>query len=261
MRSLSLSLLLAQAAAFVAPGSVPSLVASSSGAAIATLRIRMSDTVSTQKRFAIRDRVECNMGSAGGWKLGRVVDVDYLPEGRDEPVPYRVKLDSGRTILAPSDSEKAIRVPIPKAGVPKTGTESSLEAAFYSFDVDGSGMIGKNELVGALEELGYKASTARIEELFYKFDPDGNGIDVEEFKQLHASLEDVGIGQPNQSYKAAMDLFRKYDADGSGTIDKTEFKKIIEELNNKMTLTAITAGVAGAAGALTLEYVARGGLA
>lgn len=59
-------------------------------------------------RFAVGDRVECNMD---GWALGVVVRHWYhepsWPPG--QVVPYQVKLDSGMTIFAPYDEEQCIR--------------------------------------------------------------------------------------------------------------------------------------------------------
>ena len=58
-------------------------------------------------RFAIGDRVECNVGE---WASGKVIALWYSEPGFDQPAPYQVLLDSGSFIFAPQDVDSVVRV-------------------------------------------------------------------------------------------------------------------------------------------------------
>ena len=65
-------------------------------------------------RFAVGDRVECNIGE---WVSGKVVRLWYIEEGLDFPVPYQVLLDDGALIYAPQDIDETVRL-VRKGTVP-----------------------------------------------------------------------------------------------------------------------------------------------
>ena len=72
------------------------------------MSIKLTDKETTQLRFAIGARVECNCGQ---WKPGTIVKHFYVqssfPEGMC--VPYQVRLDDGKLIFAPADADRVIR--------------------------------------------------------------------------------------------------------------------------------------------------------
>jgi len=72
------------------------------------MSIKIADKDTTQLRFKVGDRVECNCGS---WKAGTVVKLFYtqssFPEGTC--APYQVKLDDGKLIFAPMDTDRVVR--------------------------------------------------------------------------------------------------------------------------------------------------------
>ena len=65
-------------------------------------------------RFAVGDRVVCNLGSCHGWHIGTVVQLDYWESSfrmRPDPamtMPYQVHLDCGKYIFAQRDEENTI---------------------------------------------------------------------------------------------------------------------------------------------------------
>eukprot|EP00472_Partenskyella_glossopodia_P012032 CAMPEP_0197517350 /NCGR_PEP_ID=MMETSP1318-20131121/2330_1 /TAXON_ID=552666 /ORGANISM="Partenskyella glossopodia, Strain RCC365" /LENGTH=172 /DNA_ID=CAMNT_0043066819 /DNA_START=976 /DNA_END=1494 /DNA_ORIENTATION=- len=60
-------------------------------------------------RFQLGSRVQCIMD--GGWKPGRIVDLNYTESnwGKNEYVPYQVRLDDGGLIYVPEDSNHYCR--------------------------------------------------------------------------------------------------------------------------------------------------------
>lgn len=67
--------------------------------------------------------------------------------------------------------------------------DSAVEAAFTSFDRDGSGGIAARELRAALAALGVDADGEGVKAMLKKFDADGNGsLDLWEFSQLVHAL-------------------------------------------------------------------------
>jgi len=72
------------------------------------MSIKITDKETTQLRFAIGARVECNCGQ---WKPGTIVKHFYVqssfPEGMC--VPYQVRLDDGKLIFAPADADRVVR--------------------------------------------------------------------------------------------------------------------------------------------------------
>merc|ERR1712025_801952 len=57
-----------------------------------------------------------------------------------------------------------------------------FKQAFYSFDEDGEGTIGRSELGDLLEALGENLSANEVDEMMAEVDEDGSGqIDFDEF--------------------------------------------------------------------------------
>lgn len=73
------------------------------------MSMKLADVESTQLRFPVGTRVECNCGS---WKAGTVIKHFYTQSSFAEGmcVPYQVKLDDGKLIFAPQDKDGVIRL-------------------------------------------------------------------------------------------------------------------------------------------------------
>jgi len=72
-------------------------------------------------------------------------------------------------------------------------SDSEIEKIFKKIDTDGSGKLGKDELLKAIKEADPKATTERAEEMVAFADKDGDGeVDIEEFKAvLRMKPEDI----------------------------------------------------------------------
>ena len=112
------------------------------------------------------------------------------------------------------------------------GSLSRVNDLFNALDVDGSGFVDREEFrraVGSLhldarvEEKSHSLLDEACDRLFDEFDIDGTGqIAYREYVQhtLRTALA--------RSYAKVMDVFSKWDADGSGTIDKRELHRAIK---------------------------------
>ena len=129
--------------------------------------------------------------------------------------------------------------------------EDELINLFKVLDVDGNGTIDREEVVTGIEMLNRTAladadeTFANPGELFDMFDDDGNGeIDLDEFtkvieeskvaRKLSDSVDTSKINALRKNQEMLLIAFRYLDRDGSGTIDREEFRKGITLLNQRL---------------------------
>ena len=85
---------------------------------------------------------------------------------------------------------------------------------FFQFD-DGDGKLTRDELAEAVLQCGYTIPKPMFDEIFSTVDKDNNGtLDFDEFCVF---IDKTNL-KPQQSVIDAMDLFRTYDADNSGSV-------------------------------------------
>ncbi|CAF0896944.1 unnamed protein product [Rotaria sp. Silwood1] len=103
--------------------------------------------------------------------------------------------------------------------------EAFLRQVFQRVDTDRSGSISSNELQAALSNgtwSPFNPETVRM--MIGMFDRDGSStIDFEEFRDLWRYVSDWER------------CFRKYDLDGSGTIDKHELKTALSSFGFRLS--------------------------
>lgn len=121
---------------------------------------------------------------------------------------------------------------------------------FLKFDKDGSGKIDAAELKIAVRSLGLHISDAELAAMMAAADKDGDGeIDYLEFEAMIKNTADgasdwnlvrqsVG-GEAAEDVSASIsslkDAFRKFDGDGSGTIDASELKLAMEHMGLRLS--------------------------
>jgi len=95
-----------------------------------------------------------------------------------------------------------------------------------------AGTITKTELKEVMKSLGQKPTDKELEQMIKSVDKDNNNeIDFEEFLTLMSSKK-PGKDDPDRELK---DAFAVFDADGSGTISRSELKKLMKSLGQKLS--------------------------
>mmetsp|Transcript_35112 Transcript_35112/g.111616 ORF Transcript_35112/g.111616 Transcript_35112/m.111616 type:complete len:168 (-) Transcript_35112:19-522(-) len=117
-----------------------------------------------------------------------------------------------------------------------------MRVAFEAADADADGCVSREEFLKVMEGAGLAENVAN--QLFNRFDPDRSGkLDKEEFFAYAAkgggelrSLVARGMqGDEDEAADRLVETFRKWDADGDGTISREELERIFMVLNPSFT--------------------------
>ncbi|ELU00552.1 hypothetical protein CAPTEDRAFT_227092 [Capitella teleta] len=97
---------------------------------------------------------------------------------------------------------------------------------FREADTDGSGQLDFAELSAMLKKRGYRGTDSQLRGMFLSVDTSGdNLISLDEY------LEAMGVQPPSVHGQASMRyVFRSFDVDGNGVIDKKELKAVFAEM-------------------------------
>ena len=116
----------------------------------------------------------------------------------------------------------------------KDWRKATPEEVFARFDEDNSGAIDFEEFKTMLPELNVNLSEAKALKYFRQCDTDGSGeIGLEELRvALFMTEPNSGnsVGFKPSSILSPKDAFEMYDEDGSGTLDEDEFSLALEYL-------------------------------
>jgi len=164
-----------------------------------------------------------------------------------------------RTLVETLERYQGVAEPKPKA---TGGVEDDIRQQWLRADEDGSGTIDSHELHRALQRLGLPTTYEQTLEVLRKYDTEGRReLKYGEFRQLvlelrafhrgadeveaqfHAADTDQSgaievdelhgalarLGMPTDRGQT-MQIFRRYDDDGAGSIELPEFRKLVAEL-------------------------------
>ena len=109
------------------------------------------------------------------------------------------------------------------------GTYDDVDRAFKKYDDDGSGDIDVQELRRALNDLGLRADESQTRDVMRRYDDNGDGtLQLGEFRRLVEELRRFGVG--GGQYDDIERIFRKYDDDNSNSIDVQELRRALNDL-------------------------------
>lgn len=112
---------------------------------------------------------------------------------------------------------------------------SHYEQFFAEADKDGSGFLTLAELTHMLRSKGYKETDDKIKAMFISVDASGdNKISKEEY------LTTMGEMPPKNHQEARMrQCFREFDRDGSGSIEASELKEVMNKSGSNLSDTEV----------------------
>ena len=113
-----------------------------------------------------------------------------------------------------------------------------IKDLFNQFDVNKNGCLDHSEMMLALRSLGVKHMTNKEENaLMAHFDTNQNGrIHFDEFAFAFFNRRSLinkwrmVAGPGTRTEHAMMSMFRKYDFDGSGKLEKDEFERCLKDM-------------------------------
>lgn len=110
-------------------------------------------------------------------------------------------------------------------------SEQRYRDFFQQADTDGSGFLTVHELVAMLKRNGYTGGEEAIKSCFTSADrSDDDKISFDEFMQaMGCQNERVHAGASMRS------IFRKFDADNSGSIDRAELQNVLSEMGSQVS--------------------------
>lgn len=118
------------------------------------------------------------------------------------------------------------------------GPMDEVRKIFSKFDENGDGKISCDELKNVLRALGSETSSDEVKRIMSEIDKDGDGyIDLDEFAEFHrgSGAGDQGDGAcGNKELKDAFDL---YDLDKNGKISASELHSVLKRLGEKCSLS------------------------
>ena len=106
--------------------------------------------------------------------------------------------------------------------------DAVIRSIFKKYDEDHSGHLEKQEILAMLGEMGLDCKQAEL--CFMMLDKDGNNTaSEEEFIQWFRAGEIKIVDNPNRYafVRRVADAFQSYDKDGSGVIEKDEFRALL----------------------------------
>jgi len=122
----------------------------------------------------------------------------------------------------------------------KDKQDKEYEIAFRKCDEDGSGFVEAGELADLLRAFGIEPMSHVLDQVIAEVDEDGKGeLDLDEFKHL-MRLITSREGFTRVEYEAFIDIYQRFDRDGSGSCNTKELSAILNWLGYSVNMAAVT---------------------
>merc|ERR1719225_2305504 len=117
------------------------------------------------------------------------------------------------------------------------GSVSDAKAAFQRFDINGDGVMDREEMKQMMNfASGKKVSDREVDALFRVGDLDGDGqVDMHEFIRLMFPACSEALTKLQKTYPSLNEVkaaFGKFDSDGDGHITKEELSGVMRGCSN-----------------------------
>lgn len=118
------------------------------------------------------------------------------------------------------------------------GSMEEVKKIFNKFDKNGDGRISRSELKDVLKALGSDISSDEVKRIMSEIDTDGDGyIDLEEFTNFHHHNHKSNDNDSDNVNKELRDAFDLYDLDKNGLISASELHAVLKRLGEKCSLS------------------------
>lgn len=116
---------------------------------------------------------------------------------------------------------------------------AEVEQVFRRYDANGDGKISAEELASVLRALGAPPGPGQVRRMMDEMDSDRDGfVDLAEFVAFHCSNGE-GEGEEGREDATEAELreaFRMYDADRNGLISARELHRVLRQLGDKCSV-------------------------
>ncbi|XP_066367547.1 probable calcium-binding protein CML18 [Miscanthus floridulus] len=116
---------------------------------------------------------------------------------------------------------------------------AEVEQVFRRYDANGDGKISAEELASVLRALGAPPAPGEVRRMMDEMDSDRDGfVDLAEFVAFHCSNgeEEDGEGREDATEAELREAFRMYDADRNGLISARELHRVLRQLGDKCSV-------------------------
>ncbi|XP_062180068.1 probable calcium-binding protein CML18 isoform X2 [Phragmites australis] len=115
--------------------------------------------------------------------------------------------------------------------------EAEVEQVFRRYDANGDGKISAEELASMLRALGAPPEPGEVRRMMDEMDADHDGfVDLAEFIAFHCGDGAGGDQQEDATEAELREAFRLYDADQNGLISARELHRVLRQLGDKCSV-------------------------